>query len=730
MRTSSFSPGVLISIEGDRFTLIDECSIEGEPHWALRNESGVFAGYKSKSELEYLYDVSQTLVFVRVEDEQLTPKKRKRVQLIADLPEGRRKRRIFRRRLIEEVTRHATTGCTSQIHGYVERNGRKQAVTVLAHIVTEAARKVGLEVYGEARSCSVATYYRYCALDPENLDGVFENRGNHNQLDPRVKQLMKRVMGTLLEAAKFRKKRGNKPVLTMREIMVAVLDGLKALRAANSDCGTSSVQKSLDAETQSSEMASHKKGPLRMPSPATFYNIYNTFPARSRDVAKYGLTRARSMYRRPGELVHVDAPLSCLQFDETPLPLFVVDEVHQIPLGRPWLAFHVDEYSDAIVGFFFGFEPPGDLVIAATTRHACSMKGYVRQEYPDIDKPYLMGGIGRHFTFDNSLQALGRSIESMTLQLDCGYNFTPSRSPWVKGLVEGTFDIVNDTFLREMPGYVLPLRDKIDKHDYDPQKNAVIGFRHLLWLWHHWLLTIHHALAPRTGIKASINDRWLEGIRHIKPTFLDRSSDLNLVFGIERKGRWTLDHRGVVYEGLRYYSDGLDILRSKRGASQEVRVKVNPLDLLWIHVWDDGEELWVPAKAREEHYAKGLDLHCHKLIRRHAVQMTGRDDLEAWVEAHAGLQHLIQNALPDALSIGIQSKIARAIGVNTANLFRNMQHDGSLIVPPGSPPDLPLHPLRPMNDTFISNASAAEPTSQKPRPIPQFKADSSLGNAD
>lgn len=729
MRTSSFSPGVLISIEGERFVLIEECAIEGEPHWALRNESGVFVGYKSKSELEYLYDVSQTLVFVHVEDEQLTPKKQKRVQLIADLPEGRRKRRIFRRRLIEEVTRHATSGCTSQTHGYVERNGRRQVVTVLAHIVSEAARKIGLEVYGEARSCSVATYYRYCERDSENLDGDFENRGHHNQLDPRVKQLMKRVMGTLLEAAKFRKKRGNKPVLTMREIMVRVLDGLKVLRAANSADGTSSVQKSVDAETQSKEMG-QKKDPFRMPSRATFYNIYNTFPARSRDVARHGLTRARSMYRRPGELVEVEAPLSCLQFDETRLPLFVVDEVRQIPLGRPWLAFHVDEYCDAVVGFYLGFEPPGDLVIAATTRHACSMKGYVRQEYPDIDKPYLMGGIGRHFTFDNTLHAHSHSIGGMTLQLDCAYDFTPSRSPWVKGLVERTFDIVNDTFLREMPGYVLPYRDMIDKHDYDPQKNAVVGFRHLLWLWHHWLLTIYHALAPRAGIKASINDRWLEGIRHIKPTFLDRGSDLNFVFGIERKGRWTLDHRGVVYEGLRYYSDGLDILRSKRGASQQVRVRVNPVDLLWIHVWDDGDELWIPAKAREEHYAKGLDLHCHRLIRRRAVQLTGRDDLEAWIEACGNLQHLIQSALPDALSIAVQSKIARAIGVNTAYLLRNMQHDGTLIVPPGSPPDLPLHPLRPMNDICISTTSAAEPASPKRRPIPQFKADSSLGSSD
>jgi hypothetical protein len=60
-------------------------------------------------------------------------------------------------------------------------------------------------------------------------------------------------------------------------------------------------------------------------------------------------------------------------------------------------------------------------------------------------------------------------------------------------------------------------------------------------------------------MKMSPDDRWLEGTRIIKPAFLDQSRDLDFLFGIVREGAWTLDHRGVIYEGLYYYSDGLDI---------------------------------------------------------------------------------------------------------------------------------------------------------------------------
>src|SRR5258708_2938582 len=570
----------------------------------MRNENNIIE-YESQSKLKYFYDITKTLVFVQVEDAQRN-KATRRVPLIADLPEVQRKRYMFRRGLIDEVGRLATSGCTHQIHHYEERKSGKRPVTVLEHICSEVARTIGIRVYQKERPCSVSTYYRWLALygdgsDPRNLEGDFGNRGYRNQIDPSVKALMKRIMGELLEAAKYRKKKGNKPLVTMREIMSRVLDGLKDLKV--------------------------KTPGLTLPSRASFYAIYNTFPAYNRDIANYGLSRVRAMYRRPGEETPVEAALSCLQFDETLLPFYVLDEERGIPLGRPWLAWYVDEYSTAIVGFYMGFEPPGDLVIGAATGHACSMKAYVQQEYPDIDQPYIQGGIGRQFTFDNSLQGHGKSIAAITLELDAAYDFTPSRSPWVKGLVEGAFEIANTTFLQEMPGYVLPREYEVDKKDYDPAKNAVIGFRHLLWLWHHWLLTIFHALAPRSGMKMSRNDRWLAGTRVIKPAFLDQSRNLDFLFGIVREGTWTLDHRGVIYEGLYYYSDGLDVLRHLRGATLKGRVKVNPLDLLSIQVRYQKEKLWIPAKAPQEGYATGLSLHCHILFRRHSDRLAGRDDL-------------------------------------------------------------------------------------------------------
>src|ERR1700738_523017 len=172
MRTSSFQAGALVRIEGRLLTLVHEYSIDDSPHWAMSDENDSLK-YKSTAELKYLYEITKTLVFVQVEDPQRTTKKTKRVPLVADLPDIQRNRYLFRRGLIDEVGKLATSGCTHQIHSDVERNGKRRPVTVLEHICSEAARTIGLRVYGKERSCSISSYYRWSGLygggtDPKN----------------------------------------------------------------------------------------------------------------------------------------------------------------------------------------------------------------------------------------------------------------------------------------------------------------------------------------------------------------------------------------------------------------------------------------------------------------------------------------------------------------------------------------------------------------------------------
>jgi hypothetical protein len=344
--------------------------------------------------------------------------------------------------------------------------------------------------------------------------------------------------------------------------------------------------------------------------------------------------------------------------------------------------------------------------------------------------------------FDNSLHAHSKSIGEIAGNVQFNYRFTPARMPWVKGQVEGAFRVANETWLKHMSGFVLNIGQAFDKSEYNPATNSVMGFRHLLLIFHHWLLDYYHLRKPESAIM-SPHDRWLEGTRIIKPEFLERGADLDRVFGIVRRGR--LDHRGVRYERLWYYSDEIHELRKAHGDVLNVEVKHNPLNMskVFVRLPNSRDRSWIEGSALEVEYAFKVDLHIHQLYQRHADRMFGRSEGVAdWYNSAYYLHELVRQSAPDALSIQSRTLFARSIGLDTAHLFADIDHDGNIgrrtlggqpldpfmqHTPPlvvGSPAQ-PLDSKNPQLDPPLTKQSQEK----KPkREIPIFGSDKSLGS--
>lgn len=375
-------------------------------------------------------------------------------------------------------------------------------------------------------------------------------------------------------------------------------------------------------------------------------------------------------------------------------------------------------------GFYVGFEPPSDLSMVSALRHACLPKTYVADEYPDIEGEYLGRGVYRQLTFDNELAAHGNTIQGIADELSFGYQFTPVRTPWFKSRVEAAFKAVNDIFLREMPGFVLGRG--LARYDYDPARHGCVGLRHFLYLFHKWLIDVYCQHA-RPG-EASPAERWAQGTSFWEPELVARSKDLDLLFGVTRTG--TLDHRGVVFETLRYYSEDLHRMRLRRGHHQSVKVKIDPSNLGAVHIWEPVDKCWVRAEAVDPGYAKGMSLHRHKLNRKHAVQTYPEAEAENFRRAEIELQEMIAEALPMALSIRSNSLIARALGIGTQHVFNNLDADGRLGPLTGPFEGARLNPLaRAQSDAGRREPPTPplpEPPKRLQREIPKLAADASL----
>jgi hypothetical protein len=513
---------------GREYTLIASFVVDDRRWWEVRPLDSTIGEKIAESELQRLYvsgelrggtESDAVSSFDRSGQQQ--PQRR---PLLSDQTVAVQQRIHFRLGVIHGVDRLTAPGC--KVVRAIE-NGKPLSETVLERVLRQLGHDEGIKIYGKPKKVTRSSYYRWRKLllqrsDQDDLKGGYSSRGRKNQLGRGISALILRVIAFEIEAARHKDREPGKPRLTFKSVAQSVL-------------------KALDAER-----LKRPSEELRFPAESTLRKYWKEVPAYTRAIAMWGPTTARSMFRRPpSDHEEPLAPLSLCQFDETRLPLFVVDEIFLIPIGRPWLAWIVDVFTGGIIGFYLGFEPPSDLVISSTLRHACLFKTYMRTEYPDITAEYLMAGVPRFLTFDNSKQAHGASIAVICGNLDILRDYQAPRMPWLKAYVEGTFEVANRTVLSEMPGFVLS-SDLVDRNDYNPQDNACIGFRQLLWLIHRWIVEVYHVLPPATGCKIPPNVRWQQGIKIIEPGYIARSEDLDVLFGIVREGR-LLDQRGVSY---------------------------------------------------------------------------------------------------------------------------------------------------------------------------------------
>jgi putative transposase len=701
----AFKLGVAIKIKGTRYTFGSRWNRGPDEGWQIIEAARRLVETKTDSELEALYVRGDLVLDVEsLSPEQYQHLSRPSAKLpIADHPS---KSRDFVKNWVaalKYVPEHLPVGA-----------GKEQ----WDRIVREVKEKCGLKKF------SRASYYRWReqwgpARNNRNLIPAFEERGGRtDQIHPHVAAIMDEVFDAAVEAA-LAGDRSPSPLVSMTAMRADVLARIEGA--------------GLSADL--------------LASLATFYRRWNKIPAERRLVAKHGVIRARALLRSVKGHDRPKNALDIVQYDETELPFYVIDDDTGVPFGVPAFCFSIDVFSQYPHGMALGFEPPGDMMLHATMKHAILPKTYMEQEYSNIHHRWLAYGIPRGVIPDNSGQAQGRSHEQLALELS--YDIIPhdAYTPWIKGTVEQTFRTIAQMILRDLPGYKLPINFPLV--GYDPAKHALIGFRLLVYVLHKWFVDVYaqrkHRLYGFTP-----HDRFLEGIQNVKPVLPPCATDLDAIFGVVREG--VLDHRGVVFENLYYYSENTQMLRNVHGAKLNVLVKINPADLSFVHVRLPKEKFWVKALSLDPAYTKGLSLHQHKIYQRYSREKYGRSDPHAWLRAHHEIRELCAKLLPLNLSIRLNKLIARNMGIHTEHLLADRDISGGIGSPTGPFTGNPLSPFHESLQPELPHAkprgierngsgatdvpqAANEPTRRtavsKPasvvRRIPAFSSDDSIG---
>jgi len=648
MQKHSFEQGKIISLKGKRYRLLNCVQIQGAPHWQSIQVGIDFEPIVECFSLEML---EQQLGDGLLEfDEEKNgsgstgaARPKSRLQL-SNKPEVERNYITFWRAVIRAVNDAPFTKTARQVASH-----QTLSKSELETILKDAGIRIGFKIYGAPKNVSLSYYYkmrkRYVSDDLTDLEPNYQARGNRNQMHPLVKRALNESIIERLQECSHAHGSSRSPTFTSESVQTRLLKKLLVLREAHPGLVHA----------------------LKIPSRTTVCKAIAACDQFQVLAARKGITFARQSMRRPFGHAEPESCLEQTQYDETRLDIYCYWGERRIPLGKPYFSWMIDIFSGGILGFYLGFEPPGDEVFSSVLRHCCLPKSYIANQYPEIGLPYLMSGIPRLTTFDNSLSAHGKTIERIYGDLDIQYKFCRPREPYTKPDVESAFSVINRSLLQNMPGYAPPLKNTVG--DYDPKKNGLISFEQLLYVIHQWIMNRNSKPLPHSTSNLSPNERWLEGTKIIKPQYVSNKMNLDAMFGIMRDA--TVNHKGVRFKNLWYYSDQLHEFRYRKGAAVSVKVKVNPSDISKVYVLDNDRHCFIECQSTNTSITSGMTLFCHTLTLKHQEGMFGRNrSVETYLQAKLDLENKLASWMSEDFGVGTNARVARAHGLGTHNSNR------------------------------------------------------------
>ncbi|MBW8191821.1 hypothetical protein K0504_12315 [Neiella marina] len=170
--------------------------------------------------------------------------------------------------------------------------------------------------------------------------------------------------------------------------------------------------------------------------------------------------------------------------DATVLDIYVrypYTRSERLTMGRPVLYLVVDVYSTAIAGFYIGFSGPNWQGMANAYVNACMDKVQFAASYGITIKPddWPIHHVPKNVLTDNGAEHKDALVNSALLeQIGIqGFSFAAAYRGDMKGVVEGTFAIVNNERIQYLAGSIFKEQDRTDQH---PSNNATYSYDDLV----------------------------------------------------------------------------------------------------------------------------------------------------------------------------------------------------------------------------------------------------------
>jgi putative transposase len=395
---------------------------------------------------------------------------------------------------------------------------------------------------------------------------------------------------------------------------------------------------------------------LAMPTSRLMARLIGEIPAYDQHAARYGRESARKKYRTVLRHRQTDAPLQRGEMDHTRMNVFAIDDVHGLPLGRPWLTVLIDDFTRCLLGFCLSFEPPSRATVARCLRHAFLPKTKLREEYPDLKNDWAAFGIVSELVLDGGLEFHSKELENICFELNIEQHFSPRKTPWFKGKIERFQGTLNRGVTASTPGKTFD--GILERDDYDPKLHAVVTMSALRHVVIRWIVDVYHQ-KPHSALGCSPAQMWAQSVRVEDIPLMDDPLRFDaIVGGAEHR---VLSHKGIEYAGLQYNSPEMTDLRRYLGDTLRVDIRIDRSNLGSVIVLhpERGTPYRVPCLRPD--YAEGLTEWQHNVCKRYAKEKNQAGaDVDAWLDSLLEISEIVRREMGLGRKKGVtRERIAR-----------------------------------------------------------------------
>lgn len=227
---------------------------------------------------------------------------------------------------------------------------------------------------------------------------------------------------------------------------------------------------------------------VRPPSLPTLVARASRIDPKESTLKRRGRAASDALELVKGTVPNAERPYAVIQIDHTLVDIQLVDSVHRVAIGRPWITVAIDVFTRMVVGYYISFDTPGTLGTGICIANAMLSKQSMLSNL-GLEFDYPCRGKPRVIHLDNAKEFHGKTLDHACMEYGIDLQFRKLKTPRYGGHIERMMGSLA-TEIHAVPGTTFS--NIREKGEYDSEQKAALTIKEFeLWLAN-LILGIYH----------------------------------------------------------------------------------------------------------------------------------------------------------------------------------------------------------------------------------------------